>query len=81
VTIEPPRYLEWRDGFADDEGEPLRDNMVTTMTITLEDIAGRTRVTSVGTFRDAVVFEKMLAMGMEEGMTLAVNQIDGVLAG
>jgi uncharacterized protein YndB with AHSA1/START domain len=81
VTIDPPRYLEWRDGFADDEGEPLRDSMVTTMTVALEDAGGRTRVTSVGTFSDAEEFEKMLAMGMEEGMRMAVNQIDGVIAG
>jgi hypothetical protein len=51
------------------------------MTVALEDAGGRTRVTSVGTFSDAEEFEKMLAMGMEEGMRMAVNQIDGVLAG
>lgn len=55
--------------------------MVTTMTIALEDLGGRTRVTSVGTFSDSEEFEKMLAMGMEEGMRLAVGQIDAVLVG
>lgn len=81
VTIEAPRYLEWRDGFTDDNGEPLRDSMVATMNVALEYIGNRTRVTSVGTFSDAEEFEKVLAMGMEEGMRLAVGQIDAVLVG
>jgi uncharacterized protein YndB with AHSA1/START domain len=81
TTIEAPHLLIIADGFADDDGEPLRDNMVTTMRTALEDIGGRTLVTTVTTFSSAEDLEKMIAMGMEEGMRLAVGQIDDILAG
>ena len=55
--------------------------MVTTMSAAFEDLGGRTRMTTVNTFKDAEEYEKILAMGMEEGMTLAVGQIDALLAG
>lgn len=80
TVIDPPHRLEFRDGFVGDDGEPIDDGMVTTMSMTLEDIGGRTKVTSVGTFTSTDEFEKMLAMGMEEGMKLAVGQIDAILA-
>lgn len=81
TEIDAPHRLGFQDGFADDDGEPLRDSMVTTMSADLEDLGGRTRMTSVTTFTDAEQLEKMVAMGMEEGMTLAMGQIDAMLAG
>lgn len=81
TAIDAPHRLAFDDGFADDNGEPLRDSMVTTMTVTLEDIGGRTRMTNTGRFSDTAEFEKMLGMGMEEGMKLAVGQIDAILVG
>ena len=55
--------------------------MVTTMTVTLEAIEGGTRMTNASQFSDPEELEKMLAMGMEEGMRLALGQIDAILAG
>ncbi|GAA3744064.1 SRPBCC domain-containing protein [Leifsonia bigeumensis] len=81
TAIEAPHRLVFDDGFADDDGEPRREDMVTTMTVTLEDIDGRTRMTNTGQFSDPAEFEKMLAMGMEDGMRQAVGQIDAILAG
>lgn len=81
TAIDSPHRLVFDDGFADDAGEPLRESMVTTMTVTLEDIGEKTRMTNAGQFTDPGEFEKMLAMGMEEGMRLAVGQIDAILAG
>lgn len=81
TRIDAPHRLELQDGFADDDGEPLRDSMVTTMSATFEDLGGRTRMTTVTTFEDVAELEKMIAMGMEEGMALAMGQIDAILAG
>ncbi|MBB5632086.1 uncharacterized protein YndB with AHSA1/START domain [Cryobacterium mesophilum] len=81
TAIDSPHRLVFDDGFADESGEPLRESMVTTMTVTLETVDGRTRMSNLGQFTDPEEFEKMLAMGMEEGMRLAVGQIDAILAG
>ena len=50
------------------------------MTATLTEEGGRTRMTIVNTFVSADQLEQMLAMGMEEGMRLALGQIDEILA-
>ena len=47
--------------------------------MTLEEYEGGTRMTTVSTFLTAEQLEKMLAMGMEEGMRLAMGQIDALL--
>jgi hypothetical protein len=41
--------------------------------------AGRTRMSIVTTFSSAEAMEQILAMGMEEGLTEAVGQIDAIL--
>ena len=46
----------------------------------LEAIDNRTRMTMVSTFDSADALEKVLAMGMEEGMKQALAQIDAILA-
>ena len=79
TAIEPPRRLEFDDGFADENGEPTGDLGVTHGVVTLEPIDGRTRMTAVTTFESAEQLEQMSAMGMEEGMTQAMEQIDTLL--
>jgi hypothetical protein len=48
--------------------------------VTFEAVEAGTRMTTVSTFTSVEQLEKMLAMGMEEGMRLAMGQIDNVLA-
>jgi uncharacterized protein YndB with AHSA1/START domain len=80
TAIDAPRRLEFDDGFADDTGEPTFDIAPTHTTVTLEPIATGTRMTSVTDFTSAEQLEQMVGMGMEEGMRLAMGQIDGLLA-
>lgn len=49
--------------------------------VTLRAHGDRTRMLVVSTFKDAAQMERMAKMGMVEGMTEAMNQIDGLLAG
>ena len=44
------------------------------------DADGGTKMTTVTRFTDVEQMQKMLAMGMEEGMTLAMGQIDSLLS-
>jgi uncharacterized protein YndB with AHSA1/START domain len=82
VEAEPPRYLNIRDGFANEDGTN-NDEMPGpgVMNVTIAPVGdGRTRMTIESIFPDAATMEQLLAMGQEEGMTEAVGQIDAILA-
>jgi uncharacterized protein YndB with AHSA1/START domain len=80
IAVEAPRRLEFEDGFADDAGEPSSDMPTMTMRVTLDEPAdGTTRMVIETTFPSADAMERLVAMGMEEGMSLAVGQIDELL--
>jgi uncharacterized protein YndB with AHSA1/START domain len=81
VAVDPPKGLEFVDGFADDGGNPNPDMPTTTMKVTLEERPdGGTRMAITSVFPSAEVMEQMAAMGMIEGMQEALSQIDGILA-
>ncbi len=81
VEAHPPRSLAFRDGFANDDGTPNPDLPVTTARVAIEDIGGgRTRMSIDSIFPSAEAMEQILAMGVEEGHTQAVGQIDAILA-
>ena len=81
VTVDAPRSLEFEDGFADDSGAPNEAMPVTISRVSIDDVGSEvTRMTLVGTFPSLEAMEQMTAMGMVEGLTSAVSQIDDVLA-
>lgn len=79
LSIEAPSRLEFDDGFANDDGSPAPGEPTRTV-ITLEESSGGTRMTSVSHFTDTEQLDQLLAMGMREGMTMALEQIDAMLA-
>jgi len=81
VETDPPRSLFFRDGFANDDGSPNADFPITTLQVRIDQIGnGRSRMSIVSTFPSAEAMEMLLAMGMEEGLTQAMGQIDAILA-
>lgn len=80
LAVDPPRSFEIEDGFADESGAPSIDMPATRMRVSLEPIKGGTRMTSVSTFAGVEAMERLLAMGMEEGIRAALGQMDAVLA-
>lgn len=80
IDVSAPRRLVFDDGFAGDDGEPLDPDDTTRCVVTLEEDAGVTRMTSVSTFRSTEQLEQLAEMGMEEGMTEAMGQIDAILS-
>jgi uncharacterized protein YndB with AHSA1/START domain len=81
VEVDPPRGLVFRDGFANDDGSPNTDLPQGTARVRIESIgAGRTRMSIESAFPSHEAMEQVLAMGMEEGLTQAVGQIDAILA-
>ena len=78
---DPPRSIVFRDGFANDDGTPNPDLPDTTGRVRIEGIGeGRTRMSIESVFPSAEAMEQLIAMGMEDGLTQAVSQIDGILA-
>ncbi|HVF76054.1 MAG TPA: SRPBCC domain-containing protein [Acidimicrobiales bacterium] len=80
-VVEPPTRLQLKDGFADEAGTPNDDMPTTITTVTLaEREGGGTRMTVESQFPSLEAMEQMIAMGVEEGITAAMNQMDGILA-
>jgi len=78
-AIDKPRRLEFANGLAGDDGEPVPGVEPMPGYVTFEPVGGRTRMTAVTQFVDAEQMEKMLGMGMQEGMVQAIGQIDDLL--
>lgn len=82
TAVEPPHRLELRDGFADDSGAPNDDMPTSTMAVTLsERDGGGTLMTIQSRFPSLEAMERLVEMGMEEGMAAALGQMDQILAG
>lgn len=47
--------------------------------VSLEDAGGRTRMTMTATFRSLEDMERLLEMGVEDGLRAALGQIDDIL--
>jgi len=80
VTIEEPTSFEVKDGFLGADGKPDPNMPNMKMRFTFEPHDGGTRMVTLTTFPSLEALEKLLAMGMEEGLKAAMAQIDGVLA-
>lgn len=81
MEIDAPRGLVFLDGFANDDGSPNDELPKNTSRVSLEEIGGgRTRMRIASIFPSTEAMEKVLAMGAEEGLTLAIGQIDAILA-
>jgi uncharacterized protein YndB with AHSA1/START domain len=80
TSAEPPRFLGFIDGFADADGEPVTEMGTGTVEMELRDHEGGTRMQLLSRFASREQMEQMLEMGMEQGLTEAVGQMDALLA-
>lgn len=80
LAVDAPHRLEFEDGFADDAGHPNPDMPTMTIRVTLnEQPDGGTQMAIETTFPSLEAMEQIISMGMEEGMTSAIAQIDELL--
>ena len=80
VSVDPPHRLEFENGFADGSGEPDPAMPVMVIRVVIEERSeGGTAMTCIGGFASVEDMERVLTMGMEEGMTSAMNQMDALL--
>ena len=81
TEVDPPRSLSFRDGFANADGTPNPDFPEVNVHVAIEEIgAGRTRMSIQSRYPTPAAMEQLVAMGMVEGLTEAVGQIDAILA-
>ena len=82
LEVDAPRRFVVVDGFADDAGQPNAAMPTTRMELELAPRAGGgTTMTVLSAFASGEAMAQVLEMGMEEGMRLAMGQIDAVLVG
>lgn len=79
TEVTAPTGLVFDDGFGDPDAPP--DMPVTHTVVSITDAGeGTTRMVLLSSFPDRDALEKLLAMGMQEGLTEAVGQTDALLA-
>ncbi|MGJ9421010.1 SRPBCC family protein [Aeromicrobium sp. CF3.5] len=78
-AVEPGESFAADDYFADADGNPVADLPATHFVFTFSESDGRTTMVTVSSYDSREALEQVLAMGMEEGLTAAMGQIDGVL--
>jgi uncharacterized protein YndB with AHSA1/START domain len=80
LAVTAPLRLEFENGFADDDGKPNPGMPTMIIRVTLSDQPdGLTRMAVETSFPSLSAMEKIISMGMEEGMTGAISQIDELL--
>ena len=78
ISVDPPRSLEFEDGCADDSGQGDDELLTTSVEVRLLETPEKTTMTITSRFDSIADMEVLL--GQEEGMRLAVGQIDAILA-
>ena len=81
TAVDEPRSFSFEDGFAsDDSFTPAEDLPVSQNVYAFEAIDGGTRATFTSTYDSAEALQKVLDMGVVEGATSAIAQIDTLVA-
>ncbi|MGV8847428.1 SRPBCC family protein [Tessaracoccus sp.] len=80
VGVDAPRTLEVRDRFAREDGSVDDDMPSMRVVFAFDDTDAGSRLTTTTWFSSVDDLEQLVDMGMEEGLTTAMGQIDQVLA-
>jgi uncharacterized protein YndB with AHSA1/START domain len=80
TSVNSPKSLDFIDGFAHQDGTPNADMPTTTTQVALAEHDGGTRMELRSVFESREQMDQLLTMGMDEGIKLAVGQMDALLA-
>lgn len=80
TAVDAPSSFSFEDGFADSDFNPDPDMPVSTNVYSFVEQDGRTRATYLATYESAEGLQKVLDMGVVEGASAAINQIDELVA-
>lgn len=79
TAVNDGQSFEVIDGFAAENGQPLQEMPSMRMVFTFEETSTGSRLTNTTYFSTLEELEQLIRMGMEEGATAAMGQIDEVL--
>lgn len=79
LDVTAPHSFEVRDGFCHPDGTPNTEMPSLRMTFEFEVTESGSRLTTTSFFNTIEELQQLLNMGMEEGMSQAMGQIDAVL--
>ncbi len=80
TLVNPPKFLEFTDRFADQDGTPIADMPTTRVQMQLTERDGGTRMELRSVFDSREQMERRVRGGAREGQQL-VGQMDALLAG
>jgi uncharacterized protein YndB with AHSA1/START domain len=80
TSVDPPKSMEFTDGFADQDGKPAAEMPTTTVQMRLTEHDGGTRMELRSVFDSLEQMEQLVRMGVAEGLEQAVGQMDALLA-
>lgn len=80
TEVDEPNSFSFEDGFADADFNPNPDMPAASCVYRLEPIGKGTRATYTSTYASREALEKVLEMGVVEGATSAISQIDELIA-
>jgi uncharacterized protein YndB with AHSA1/START domain len=81
VSVDEPHGFEFDDGFANDDLTPNPDMPVSRNRYAFTPNDGGTRAVYTATYASTEALQQVLDMGIVEGASGAINQIDDLLAG
>ena len=79
LTIDPIRNYTARDGFSDETGAVNPDLPRSNWDVTFSDAAERTLVVTIVTYASAEDLEKVIAMGLKDGLASTLERLDKLL--
>jgi uncharacterized protein YndB with AHSA1/START domain len=79
TAVNAPKSLEFSDGFADTDGNPIDAMPVTNVEVQLVGSDGGTRMEVRSVFDSREQMEQLMNMGMAEGIAEAAGQMDALL--
>jgi uncharacterized protein YndB with AHSA1/START domain len=79
-ALDKPNQIGFANGLAGDDGEPKPGVEPMPSHVTFEAVDGGTRMTVITNFVSVEQMQTLLGMGMQEGMTQAVAQIDALVS-
>ncbi|MCA9839297.1 MAG: SRPBCC domain-containing protein [Trueperaceae bacterium] len=78
--ITAPEKIIYTDSFVDKDGSPLENMPSMQITVTFEDVKGKTRVTTETIFGSKEELDAVIGMGMEEGLKQTWDKLEAYLS-
>jgi uncharacterized protein YndB with AHSA1/START domain len=79
TAADPPRSLEFTDGFADQDGKPVAELPTTAVQVRLSERDGGTRMVVRSVFASREHMEQIVRMGAVDAFAQALGQMDELL--